>query len=78
MFYDCCISPVDLPVISNSRHFSISLSQITWYSPPSLTIPRQDFGSAGAKKILDALENDAKANFQENSTILEKFIILRP
>ena len=66
MFYACCMSPVGLPVISNSRHFLISLSQITLYSPPSPTIPRQDFGSAGAKKILNALKNDAKASFQEN------------
>ena len=28
--------------------------------------PRQDSGSAGTKKVLDALENDTKANFQEN------------
>ena len=28
--------------------------------------PRQDSGSAGTKKVLDTLENDTKANFQEN------------
>ena len=28
--------------------------------------PRRDSGSTGAKKVLDALENDIKANFQEN------------
>ena len=28
--------------------------------------PRRDSGSAEAKKVLDALENDTKANFQEN------------
>ena len=27
--------------------------------------PRGDSGSAGAKKVLDALENETKANFQE-------------
>ena len=29
--------------------------------------PQRDSGSAGAKKVLDALKNDAKANFQETS-----------
>ena len=29
--------------------------------------PQQDSGSAGAKKVLDALKNDTKANFQETS-----------
>ena len=28
--------------------------------------PRRDSGSAGAKNVLAALENDTKANFQEN------------
>ena len=28
--------------------------------------PQQDCGSAEAKKVLDALENDKKANFQGN------------
>ena len=28
--------------------------------------PRRDSGSAGAKKVLDASENDTKANFQES------------
>ena len=29
--------------------------------------PRRDFGGAGAKNISDVLENDTKANFQENN-----------
>ena len=28
---------------------------------------RRDFGGAGAKNISDVLENDTKANFQENN-----------
>ena len=28
--------------------------------------PRRDSGSAGAKNVLDALENDTKLNFEEN------------
>ena len=33
---------------------------------PSVQGPRRDSGSVGTKKVLDALENDTKANFQEN------------
>ena len=34
--------------------------------------PRQDSGSAGAKKVLNALNNDTKANFQENTSMSRK------
>ena len=30
---------------------------------------QQDSGSFGAKKVLDTLENDTKANFQETSLV---------
>ena len=35
--------------------------------------PRRDSGSAGAKNVLDSLENDTKANFQENNPCKVRF-----
>ena len=35
--------------------------------------PRRDSGSAGAKNVLDTLENDTKANFQENNPCKVRF-----
>ena len=37
--------------------------------------PRQDSGSAAAKKVLDGLENDTKANFLENIPEKQRFQI---
>ena len=35
--------------------------------------PLRECGSAGVKNVLDALENDTKANFQENNTCKVRF-----
>ena len=47
-------------------HTNVSSSNLNSINLKLFQGLRQDARSAGAKKVLDALENDTKANFQEN------------